>query len=120
MTTLTPKPLTSQTFYRGATFRGRLPVTVPDGTAKDLTGAAVRWGLLKSDDTLALPESALGSGVSFEGSPTLGVLVITVLDSDTATLPEVELTQEWVITDGVGDVQIYRGRVFVADSELPA
>lgn len=116
---LRPRPLIPKSFYRGETFRGRLVIVNTDETAKDLTGSAVRWGLTAADGTLALDELSLGAGIAFEsGNPALGVLIVTVPDEDTESLVAATYQQEWHITDGIGDVGVYRGTIYITDASL--
>ena len=119
MAIIRPKPLAPKTFYRGETFRGRLAIVNTDLTIKDLTGATVRWALMDEAGALALPELSLGNGVSFEsGNPALGVLIVVVFDEDTEDLAAATYQQEFYITDNIGDVGVYRGKVFVENAEL--
>ncbi len=114
-----PIAIGSQSFYRGETVRWVLPIQLPNGSAKDLTGAALRWGLVKIGGALIIPEKALASGIVHEaGDPTLGRPIVSILEAESETIPASTYFQEWHITDALGDVQVYRGAVSVNNSVL--
>ena len=114
-----PAPaLTTRTIVQGDTFRGRLSIVEPDGSAKDLTGATARWALYQGATAILGPYS-IGSGIVFEGAPTLGVLVVTAIDDVTEALLGI-YRQEWRIEDSAGDVQKWIGTVQALESQLEA
>lgn len=113
--------LAATLFDRGETARRRLTVTLPDGSPKDLTGATARWNLISSAGTAVLgTDKTIGDGVVIEGAAVDGVLVVTLTAAESAAVASAFYTQEWIITDSVGEVQIYRGAVAVGASVLPA
>lgn len=105
--------LTPFSFHKGATVRRKITVVnAPSegGGAKDLTGASVEWNLYDQAGNPAFsPSKSIGGGITYEGAPTAGVLVVVMTDAETAALTADSYRQEWQITDGLGDVQIYTG-----------
>lgn len=112
-----PRELADRPILRGITFRGRLAVVESHlGPPHDLTGAAASWSLFGSEAAGATrvlgPLTLTAGGIAFEGDPALGVLIVTVSKTLTTGLLDNQVYwQEWVITDGIGDVAKYRGRV---------
>lgn len=114
-----PSPaLAARNEVQGDTFRGRLRIVNPDGSAKDLTGATARWALYRGTTAVVGPYE-VGTGIVIEGSPTLGVLVVTVADSVTEPLIG-SYHQEWRIVDSGGDVQKWIGVIGYLESQLEA
>lgn len=111
------RALPAQSLYRGETIRWLLPVIEPDGDAKDFTSAAIQWGLFLLNGEVAVAEKTLAGGIVFDqNDPTLGRIIVTVPDAETAALAPGGYGQEWRITDVIGDVQIYRGFVEVTNA----
>lgn len=109
--------LESQSILRGESFDGRLAVT-EDGSAKDLTGASVRWALYSDGASPVLGPYMIGAGIAFEGASTLGVVQVSIPETDTSPLPAGHYRQEWAFVDSLGATQKWTGRFLIGDARL--
>jgi hypothetical protein len=114
MPLVVPILIPPQEIARGATLRWMLEVDDDDLTPKDFTGAVIRWRLFDAADQPVIAEKTIGNGVSFEfGNPASGNVVVEASKTETAAFVPGVHRQEWHMTDVLGDVKIWAGRVFV-------
>jgi len=96
---------TAQNFeiYKGDDLTLQVTVKNADGTAKDLTGATIKWQLSTGvNATPPLLSKAVGTGITITNAAG-GVFEIAIAQSDTASMPAKDTYyHEAEVTDGAG------------------
>jgi hypothetical protein len=91
-------------------------VTNTDGSSLDLTGATIKWGVIKNSSRIIYKDTT--SGIAINIPMTLGRFTITLNPSDTANISGI-FAHEAEITDSVGDVStVFTGVIKIITSQV--
>lgn len=90
-------------FFAGDDFPIQGVCTDVDGNVIDLTGATAEWKLANCNGAVVL-DFTIGNGITVMSPPTLGQLVITVPDAQSATLAPGRYRDQLRITTASGQI----------------
>lgn len=104
--------------YAGDTKQIACTVTDPNGVAKSLVGASIRWALYDECAGAALVSKTTASGITIT-SAAGGIFTVTISPSDTASLTPAIYWHEAEVTDGSGNIgTVFTGHVTLRPSRV--